>query len=88
MRTAQQVGSVAGRRAGLTSRQFQPRNAGQEQRAHTGWLESDGSDRVEYAPHTKAGYRLPTSKLAFTMGSASIAFRMKKAREAGLAPPR
>jgi hypothetical protein len=43
---------------------------------------------VEYAPHTKAGYRLPTSKLAFIMGSASIAFRMKKAREAGLAPPR
>jgi hypothetical protein len=84
------TGSVpaGGRRAGLTSHQFQPRMIGQEQRVHTGWLESDGSDRVEYAPHTKAGYRLPTSKLAFIMGSASIAFRMKKAREAGLAPPR
>jgi hypothetical protein len=84
------AGSVpaGGRRAGLTSHQFQPRMIGQEQRVHTGWLESDGSDRVEYAPHTKAGYRLPTSKLAFTMGSASIAFRMKKARDAGLAPPR
>lgn len=83
------AGSVpgGGRRAGLTSHQFQPRMIGQEQRVHTGWLESDGSDRVEYAPHTKAGYRLPTSKLAFIMGSASIAFRMKKAREAGLAPP-
>ena len=79
---------AGGRRAGLTSHQFQPRMIGQEQRVHTGWLESDGSDRVEYAPHTKAGYRLPTSKLAFIMGSASIAFRMKKAREAGLAPPR
>jgi hypothetical protein len=84
------AGSVpgGGRRAGLTSHQFQPRMIGQEQRVHTGWLESDGSDRVEYAPHTKAGYRLPTSKVAFIMGSASIAFRMKKAREAGLAPPR
>jgi len=79
---------AGGRRAGLTSHQFQPRMIGQEQRVHTGWLESDGSDRVEYAPHTKAGYRLPTSKLAFIMGSASIAFRMKKARDAGLAPPR
>jgi len=84
------AGSVpaGGRRAGLTSHQFQPRMIGQEQRVHTGWLESDGSDRVEFAPHTKAGYRLPTSRLAFIMGSASIAFRMKKAREAGLAPAR
>jgi hypothetical protein len=84
------AGSVpaGGRRAGLTSHQFQPRMIGQEQRVHTGWLESDGSDRVEYAPHTKAGYRLPTSKLAFTIGCTSIAFRMKKARQAGLAPPR
>jgi len=84
------AGSVpaGGRRAGLTSHQFQPRMIGQEQRVHTGWLESDGSDRVEFAPHTKAGYRLPTSKLAFIMGTASIAFRMKKAREAGLAPAR
>ena len=43
---------------------------------------------MEFAPHTKAGYRLPASKLAFIMGTASIAFRMKKAREAGLAPAR
>ena len=81
------AGSVpaGGRRAGLTSHQFQPRMIGQEQRVHTGWLESDGSDKVVYAPHTKAGYRLPPSKLAFTMASASIAFRMKKARTAGIA---
>ena len=74
-----------GRRAGLTSHQFQPRMIGQEQRVHTGWLESDGSDRVKYTPHTKAGYRLPSSKLAFVLASGSIAFRMKKAREAGVA---
>ena len=81
------AGSVppGGRRAGLTSHQFQPRLIGQEQRVHTGWLESDGSDRVQYVPHTKAGYRLPTSKLAFILATGSIAFRMKKAREAGVA---
>ena len=81
------AGSVpaGGRRAGLTSHQFQPRMIGQEQRVHTGWLESDGADKVVYAPHTKAGYRLPPSKLAFIMASASIAFRMKKARTAGIA---
>lgn len=78
---------VGGRRAGLTSHQFQPRMIGQEQRVHTGWLESDGSDQVEYAPHTKAGYRLPTSRLAFTLGCGSIAFRMRKAREVGLVSP-
>ena len=79
------LGSPGGRRAGLTSHQFQPRLIGQEQRVHTGWLESDGSDRVQYVPHTKAGYRLPTSKLAFILATGSIAFRMKKAREAGVA---
>jgi hypothetical protein len=83
------AGSVpaGGRRAGLTSHQFQPRMIGQEQRVHTGWMESDGSDGVVYAPHTKAGYRLPASKAVFVLGSGSIAFRMKKAREAGLAAP-
>jgi hypothetical protein len=81
------AGSVPkrGRRAGLTSHQFQPRMIGQEQRVHTGWLESDGSDRAQYAPHTKAGYRLPASKLAFILASGSIALRMSKAREAGVA---
>ncbi len=84
------AGSVppGGRRAGLTSHQFQPRMIGQEQRVYTGWLESDGSDRVKYMPHTKAGYRLPRSKVAFILASGSIAFRMKKAREVGVAPQR
>ncbi len=73
-----------GRRAGLTSHEFHPRMIGQEQRVHTGWLEADG-ETVTYAPHTKAGYKLPASNLAFTLGSASLALRMRKAREAGLA---
>lgn len=76
---------VGGRRAGLTSHMFGPQMIGQEQRVHTGWMESDGAERITYAPHTKAGYRLPRSKLVFVLGSASIAFRMKKARDLGLA---
>jgi hypothetical protein len=79
---------AGGRRAGLTSHEFQPRMIGQEQRIHTGWLEGDGSGLARYAPHTKAGYRLPASKLAFTLGSGSIALRMRQARRAGVAGPK
>ena len=78
---------AGGRRAGLTSHWFRPQMVGQEQRVHTGWLESDGLGRAEYAPHTKAGYRLPASRLAFTLASGTIAFRMRKARAAGVAAP-
>ena len=59
---------------------------GQEQRVCTGWMESDGSDQVRYAPHTKAGYRLPASKLAFILATSTITFRIGQARKAGLAP--
>jgi len=72
------------RRAGLTSHWFKPRMVGQEQRIHTGWLEGSNG-KVIYAPHTKAGYRLPPSKTLMTIGSASLATRMKKARAAGIA---
>lgn len=55
-----------GRRAGLTSHWFSESVLGQEQRVHTGWLDVDGeSGRVSYAPHTRAGYRLPPSKLLY-----------------------
>jgi hypothetical protein len=80
-------GSVApgGRRAGLTSHSFEPRMIGQEQRIHTGWVSHDGAGQVRYAPHTEAGYRLPPSKAIFTLASASLAFRMRAARVAGVA---
>lgn len=80
-------GSVppSGRRAGLTSHWFRPRMIGQEQRVHTGWVSSDGAGKVTYAPHTEAGYRLPPSKALFVLGSASLAFRMRAARAAGVA---
>jgi hypothetical protein len=57
---------------------------GQVQRVHTGWLTADG-DSVTYAPHTRTGYRVPPSSLAYYIGCASLATRMKGARAAGLA---
>jgi hypothetical protein len=81
------TGSVpaSGRRAGLTAHRFWPRMVGQEQRIYTGWLSSDGAGRVTYAPHTKAGYKLPPSQLLFRLGCASLATRMRAARRAGVA---
>jgi hypothetical protein len=74
---------VGGRRAGLTSHSFRPRMIGQEQRIHTGWLSVDESGIV-YAPHTRAGYRLPPSKALYTIACAALATRMRGARKAGL----
>ncbi|HEX2084960.1 MAG TPA: hypothetical protein VHF89_04705 [Solirubrobacteraceae bacterium] len=53
-----------GRRAGLTAHAFTRYGYGQVLRKHTGWLE-DGV----YAPHTERGYRLPSSRLLFTLAS-------------------
>jgi hypothetical protein len=77
-----------GRRAGLTAHEFFQRMIGQEQRVHTGWLSHEAGGPVRYSPHTKAGYRLPRSNLAFILGSASLATRMQAARKAGVAPGR
>jgi hypothetical protein len=76
---------ASGRRAGLTSHRFWPQMVGQEQRIHTGWLSSDGAGAVTYAPHTKGGYLLPPSKVVFYAGCASLATRMRAARNAGVA---
>jgi hypothetical protein len=80
------AGSVppGGRRAGLTAHKFWPRMVGQEQRVHTGWLSADG-DAVTYAPHTRTGYRMPPSSLAYHIGCATLATRIRGARAAGLA---
>jgi hypothetical protein len=80
-------GSVppGGRRAGLTSHRFRPRMIGQEQRIHTGWVSSEGAGRALYSPHTQTGYRLPPSKVLYTLGCATLAMRMRAARNAGLA---
>jgi hypothetical protein len=76
---------LGGRRAGLTAHQFQPKMLGQNQRIHSGWLEAQG-DEVLYAPHTRAGYALPESKLLYLIACASLATRMRAARKAGIAP--
>lgn len=76
-----------GRRAGLTSHTFRPRMIGQEQRIHTGWLEggSGPEDEVRYSPHTKAGYKLPSSKALMHFGAGmQTRIGLRKAREAGL----
>jgi hypothetical protein len=73
-----------GRRAGLTSHRFWPRMVGQDQHLHTGWLTADGDD-VHYAPHTRAGYKLPPSKLLYHVACASLATRMRASRRAGIA---
>ena len=78
-----------GRRAGLTSPPLRAHMVGQEQRIHTGWLEAAARVTASYAPHTKAGYKLPASKALFTFG-AGVGTRagIRKARERGLAPVR
>jgi hypothetical protein len=80
------AGSVppGGRRAGLTAHRFWPRMVGQEQRVHTGWLTAEG-DAAAYAPHTRTGYRMPPSSIAYHLGCASLATRIRGARAAGLA---
>ncbi len=80
-------GSVpaGGRRAGLTAHAFRAKVLGQEQRIHTGWLTAAEDGVIAYAPHTRSGYRIPASKLVYTLGCASMVTGMRGARKAGLA---
>jgi hypothetical protein len=73
-----------GRRAGLTGHWFSRHVVGQIQHVHTGWLEAR-SGRLVYAPHTRASYRIPTSRLAFNVGAGfETRRRLRRARRAGL----
>lgn len=77
---------TGGRRAGLAAHWFGPRNFGQHQRIHTGWLEAEsGARRVAYAPHTEVGYRLPPSRLLYRLivGYATRRW-LRRARRAGV----
>jgi hypothetical protein len=75
-----------GRRAGLTAHEFRPRMVGQEQRIYTGWLDVTEGGGATYAPHTRAGYRLPASELLFVLAAgAGTRAGIRKARERGLA---
>jgi hypothetical protein len=77
-----------GRRAGLTAHSFARYTFGQNQRKHTGWLEAEpGRGEVVYAPHTEAGYWLPTSRLLYRIGSGFVTRRgYREARRAGFLP--
>jgi len=80
------VRPAGARRAGLTTHEFKPRMIGQEQRIYTGWLDID-RDHAVYAPHTRAGYKLPASKALFTLAAGGgTRAGIRKARERGLAP--
>src|SRR5213076_1346968 len=73
-----------GRRAGLTAHWFSRYVLGQEQYVHTGWLEAGRDGRIVHAPHTKAGYRLPKSRLLYKISvGAATRFRLRAARRAG-----
>jgi len=74
-----------GRRAGFTAHWFADFNVGQRQRIHTGWLESEGG-RIVYAPHTRAGYYMPASKLVYKLaGGAVTNWGLRGARRRGFA---
>ena len=73
-----------GRRAGLTTHSFSRHVYGQEQHRHTGWLERTG-ERVVYAPHTRASYRWPASRVIFNAVAGYGTRRgMRRAQRAGI----
>ncbi|HKJ35297.1 MAG TPA: hypothetical protein VKA36_01910 [Solirubrobacterales bacterium] len=75
-----------GRRAGLVAHAFAARMQGQEQRIYTGWMRSGGGSEALYAPHTRAGSRLPESRVLFDVGAGVLTrLGIRGAREAGLA---
>ena len=61
------------RRAGLLAHWFARYTAGQRQRIHTGWLESDPeAGRLVYAPHTEVGYRMPASMFVYRLSAGAV----------------
>jgi hypothetical protein len=77
-----------GRRAGLLAHEFARYTAGQNLRKHTGWLEAaPGATRVTYAPHTAAGYHMPSSMAIYRLAAGAGTRRgLKGAQRAGFAP--
>jgi hypothetical protein len=84
LEAAPDIVPAGGRRAGLTAHAFSRHVIGQVQHRYTGWLESDG-DRMIYAPHTKAGYRIPRSRFAFNLAAGFGTRRgLRQAQRAGV----
>jgi hypothetical protein len=63
------------RRAGLTSHWFSRGVVGQRQVVHTGWL-----DHATYAPHTRAAYAMPPSRLVYTLAAGARTRRRARRR--------
>jgi hypothetical protein len=77
---------AGGRRAGLLAHSFARFTFGQNQRKHTGWLETEDG-RLLYAPHTESGYHLPRSRFLYRAGAAFVTNRgLRDARRAGFVP--
>ena len=91
LRIAVPRGSVppGGRRAGLTAHSFRPFNVGMSEKIHTGWLVADpDAAEVLYAPHTTAGFTIPSSRRAFQFAAGAGTRRgMREARRRGFAAP-
>jgi hypothetical protein len=79
---------TGGRRAGLTAHWFSRGVVGQRQVIHTGWMKVPAQDgRAIYAPHTRAAYRMPSSRLVYRLAvGLATRFRHRQARRAGVAP--
>jgi hypothetical protein len=80
------VVAPAGRRAGLTAHWFSRGVVGQRQLILTGWMDaSTTGGGVLYSPHTKAAYRLPSSRLVYRI-AAGLVTRLgsRQARQAGV----
>lgn len=75
------------RRAGFVAHDFARYTAQQDLLKHTGWLEPSGGGKAVYAPHTKAGYRMPPSDLFFrTVSGVVTKWRTREARREGFIP--
>ena len=77
---------AGGRRAGLTAHWFSRGVVGQRQSIHTGWLQAgaDGA-RLIYSPHTRAAYRMPSSRLVYRIVTGLFTrLRYRQARRAGI----
>jgi hypothetical protein len=86
LRTAAGLVPPGGRRAGLTAHWFARGMIGQRQNIHTGWLDAaPGTRTVTYSPHTKAAYRMPTSRTVYrTAAGGFTRLRLRQARRAGV----
>ncbi|WP_067654358.1 hypothetical protein [Nocardia harenae] len=75
-----------GRRAGLLAHSFARYTHGQNLRRYTGWFDA-ACGKNRYAPHTRAGFRIPASTTLFYLVTGAGAWRAYlRGRRAGMVP--